>query len=267
MMLSKPTQFLIALSILLISILPSVICAETILFHDLPEALEQEISNDGFSVKNGVPLKAMIDDPNPSSLRKIPLPSEYSMAPSTATSTLSISYIAGGSTDLWGEPCSTFPTQARTVFTAAANVWANILNSSVPIEIKACWATNMGSSSILGYSGGGYIHRDFPGATRASTYYSGSLANSLNGSDLSPTNEDMHITYNSAFNWYYGTDGNTPATQHDLFTVVLHEIAHGLNFSGGMYFSGGTGYWRNYPYPNIYDTFIRDGSGDSLISA
>lgn len=265
--LSKPRQFFFALSILLIIIFPSFIYAETISFQDLPEALEQELSNDGLSVTSGAPLKAMIDDPNPSSLRRIPLPPEYSMDPSTATSTLNISYIAGGSTDKWGEPCSTFPTQARTVFTAAANVWANILNSDVPIQIKACWATNMGSSSILGYSGGGTLHRDFSGATRAGTFYSGSLANSLNGSDLSPTNEDMHITYNSAFDWYYGTDGNTPVAQHDLFSVVLHEIAHGLNFSGGMYVSGSTGYWYNYPYPNIYDTFMRDGSGNSLISA
>ncbi len=74
----------------------------------------------------------------------------------------------------------------------------------------------------------------------------------------------MYITYNSNFSWYYGTDGNPPSAQVDLMSVVLHEIAHGLNFSGSMAYSGGMGNWGygdSPAYPNIYDTFMRDGSG------
>jgi hypothetical protein len=83
---------------------------------------------------------------------------------------------------------------------------------------------------------------------------------------LVPSNFDMHITYNTNFTWYYGTDGNTPVFQYDLMTVVLHEICHGLNFSGTMSYSsysGGIGYWGTYP--NIYDVFMKDGSGTQLI--
>ena len=72
----------------------------------------------------------------------------------------------------------------------------------------------------------------------------------------------------AVFSWYYGTDGNTPSTQMDLMTVVLHEIAHGLNFSGSMSYSRGLGNWGygDLPaYPDIYDTFMRDGSGNLLI--
>jgi len=76
----------------------------------------------------------------------------------------------------------------------------------------------------------------------------------------------MHITYNSLFDWYYGTDGNTPSNQYDLMTVVLHEICHGLNFSGTMRYSSGSGNWGGGTgYPNIYDYFMRDGSGTQLI--
>ena len=130
-----------------------------------------------------------------------------------------------------------------------------------PITINACWASLSGGT--LGYSGGGPLHGNFTGATRSNTWYSGSLANALNGSDLSPSSYDMNITYNTNFSWYYGTDGNTPASQYDLMTVVLHEICHGLNFSGSMRYSGGVGYWGTYP--NIYDVFMRDGSGTELI--
>ena len=108
------------------------------------------------------------------------------------------------------------------------------------ITIQACWA-DLGSSTTLGYSGGGSLYRDFTGAPRANTWYGASLANALSGSDLEPGVFDMHITYNQNFAWYYGTDGNTPLGQYDLMTVVLHEIAHGLNFSGSMQYSGGIG--------------------------
>ena len=81
------------------------------------------------------------------------------------------------------------------------------------------------------------------------------------------TNFDMHITYNLNFSWYYGTGGGTPAGLYDLMSVALHEIAHGLGFSGTMDYSGGVGSWGyGTGYPNIYDTFMRDGSGNQLIS-
>ncbi|MEE4240887.1 MAG: PPC domain-containing protein [Desulfopila sp.] len=262
----KSIAQMVVAAALLFGLVSNATGSEDSLLKGLPDSLEPQLSADQLTVINGVPLKAVINDPNPSKLRRVPLPPEYSSDPSEATSSFTITYIAAGGTDKWGEPCSTFPASARAVFTAAADVWANILQSNVPITIRACWATNMGSSSILGYSGGGSLHRDFSGAPRPNTWYSASLANSLRGIDLDPANEDMHITYNSQFNWYYGTDAFPPSTQHDLFTVVLHEIAHGLNFSGGMTVSGTTGYWTSYPYPNIYDTFIRDNSGNSIIS-
>jgi len=49
-------------------------------------------------------------------------------------------------------------------------------------------------------------------------------------------------------------------------TVVLHEITHGLNFSGTMAYLGGAGYWGVDGYPDVYDIFMRDGSGNSLIN-
>jgi hypothetical protein len=125
----------------------------------------------------------------------------------------------------------------------------------------------LGASIILGYSGGGPLHRDFPAAPRANTWYASSLANALNGSDLNPSAFDIHITYNQNYDWYYGVDGNPPDDQTDLMTVVLHEICHGLNFSGSMTYAYGIGSWGyGTEYPNIYDVFMKDGSGNLLTS-
>ncbi len=237
---------------------------------NLAASIQPQVSVDGKTIFNGMPIKAMVNDPNPpTGLRKIALPENFSTDPSTATSSFSITYIAAGGADPWGQSCSTFPAEARTVFDAAANVWANILQSTVPITISACWSS-LSSSTTLGYSGGGPLHYDFPGATRANTWFGGALANALTGADLSTDHYDMYITYNSNFSWYYGIDGNPPSSQHDLFSVVLHEIAHGLNFSGSMQVASGVGSWGygfGTPLPNIYDTLMRDAAGNVLISA
>jgi hypothetical protein len=233
----------------------------------LPTPLVSQLTADGKTLRHGVPLKAVVVDPDPAApRRKIPAPAGLTTVPEAATASFSITYIPSGETDLWGESCYTFPENAKAAFNAAAGIWANTVSSGVPITIRACWA-DLASSTTLGYSGGGSLYRDFTGVPRASTWYAVSLANALHGSDLEPGAFDMHITYNQNFAWYYGTDGNTPTGQYDLMTVVLHEIAHGLNFSGSMRYAGGTGSWGyDTGYPNIYDVFMRDGSGTELVN-
>jgi hypothetical protein len=214
----------------------------------LPDPVPARVSADGLTIEQGVAPRVLVADPNPPSAPlRVPPPVRATVmtpegeVPQAATASFTIDYIANGGADLWSEPCYTFPESAKASFNAAAAIWADLLQSSVPIAIRACWASFSGST--LGYSGGGYLYRDFPGAPLAGTYYSASLANALSGSDRDSTTYDMHITYNGSFSWYYGVDGNTPSGQHDLMSVVLHEIAHGLNFSGSMRYAVGNGSW------------------------
>lgn len=252
--------------------LPGALMAETAFDPEtaqiyLPAPLTPQLTADGKTLRHGVPLKAVVADPDPAvPRRKIPAPAGLTAAPEAATASFSITYVPDGGTDPWGELCYTFPEDAKAAFNAAADIWANTVSSGVPITINACWA-DLGSSTTLGYSGGGHLEIDFTGAPRANTWYAVSLANALHGSDIEPGAFDMHITYNRNFTWYYGTDGNTPTGQYDLMTVVLHEIAHGLNFSGSMQYSGNSGSWGyGTGYPNIYDVFMRNGSGTELIN-
>lgn len=233
----------------------------------LMAAAPPTVSEDGLSVANGVTPLVVVADPNPE-MRDMRVPQEQWVKDAIAgttkgAATFTITYIPAGGKDNWNEPCYEFPAAAKTAFNAAAAIWASKLQSSVPITIRACWA-NLGSSSILGYSGGAYIHRNFTGAPQANTWYESSLANSLNGSDLGPAYFDDHITYNSNFSWYYGTDGNTPSGKYDLVTVAAHEIAHGLNFSGSANVSGSYGYWGYSGYPYIYDKFMESSGGTKL---
>ena len=84
----------------------------------------------------------------------------------------------------------------------------------------------------MGYSGGGSYFINVNNSPDPGVVYQSALANSIAGEDLSPNGYDMHITYNSGFSWYYGTDANPPVDEYDLVTVSAHEIAHGLHFTG-----------------------------------
>lgn len=236
----------------------------------VPESQPRIMSADGLVLKHATLPVILIADPElPADSTHIPPPSRASLyeLPQAATASFVIDYIPAGSADLWNEACHTFPETAKAAFNAAASIWANSLQSPVPITIKACWA-DLGSSSTLGYSGSGSVHHDFPGAPYANTWFSASLANSRAGYDLDANDHDMHITYNKNFSWYYGTDGNTPSGQYDLMSVVLHEIAHGLNFSGSASVSGGRGTWGwGTNIPVIYDRFAYSGSGVPLLNA
>ena len=235
-----------------------------------PPALEPSLSADGLTLYNGVAPLVVVVDPNPA-MQGIQVPTEPAVAaaiadPDATSAAFSFTYVAAGGTDPWGKTCQDFPAAAETAFNAAAAIWTSTIQSSVPITISACWS-NLGSSSILGYSGGAPLRRDFTGAPKPNTWYEGSLANALHGSDLDPSAYDDYITYNSGFSWYFGTDGHPTAGTYDLVTVAAHEIAHGLNFSGSADYSGGMGsYGYDTGYPNVYDTFIESVGGAKLTS-
>lgn len=240
----------------------------------IPQPLPAKLSADGKTLMNGSQPLVVVFDPNISqNPLKIPAAINLMTAAQTASATFTIDYVTSGGTDILGANCYTFPEEAKAAFEAAASIWGNIIKSDVPVTIRACWS-DFGESSTLGYSGAGNMVRDFAAAPRSETWYSVSLANALAGKDLDTENPDMHITYNRNFTWYYGVDGNPPSDQMDLLTVVLHEIAHGLNFSGTASYDStsqeGSGFWEPAEgeggFPNIYDVFVKDGAGKDIVS-
>jgi hypothetical protein len=147
---------------------------------ELP-VLAPYFSDDGLGLYNAVPLLIVMADINPARQGiKIPSPlAEYALAnPDAASATFSISYIAAGDEDLWGQVCAAFPVEAQAAFNAAAAIWASTIQSSVPITVKVCWA-DLGSPFTLGYSGGQPLYGNFSGAPLANTCYDGALENVL----------------------------------------------------------------------------------------
>jgi hypothetical protein len=163
-----------------------------------------------------------------------------------------------------------FPDSARAAFQYAVDIWQSLLVSPVPIRIRARWV-NLGNN-VLGSAGPTSYVTGFPGMTKFSTSYPVALAEKLARRELNGSTPDIVASFNSGFNWYYGTDGPTRGTggREDLVTTVLHEIGHGLGFVSSFFGDSGQrlAVWgddANFGFPFIFDQFIENNAGQQLI--
>jgi hypothetical protein len=177
-------------------------------------------------------------------------------------------------TPVGGNPGTTVGKQALNVYQFAADIWGAVLQSDVTIvnnatfEPLSCDAT----SGVLGSSGTTYIfYFDDsstlpPGAVR-NTWYHSALFDALTHEDGVPGEADIQSQFNGALGtpgclegsrWYFGLDGKTPAGSINFLNVVLHEMAHGLGFSGFNSLTTGSPYVGDdgVARPDIYSTFV-----------
>ena len=213
-------------------------------------------------------------------------PASYTARDSVKTATIIIDYLPAGSTDVAGSPCYAWPAEAKTAFRYAADVWETLVRSDVPIRIETCW-TEFDEEGVLGYGGVMSWYGGPPslsGYQVSPTVYPVSLVNAFTKSDVNDNDNtdsngdgadadsEMFVAYSREFDWYFGTDGNTPEGQVDFASVVLHEICHGLGFTGrGAVDMNGTGYLgflssEGKIVPGVYDAYAKNGQGQSLFS-
>lgn len=174
-------------------------------------------------------------------------------------------------TPVGGNPGVTRGEQARIVFQFAADLWGAVLKSDVPITVSASFArlSCTATSGVLGSAGTNYIFGfDDPAPTGAlaNTWYHSALFDALAGEDAAPGEADIRARFNGALgstgclegsSWYFGLDGEQPAGTIDFLNVVLHEMSHGLGFSG---FGSLTTGQPLAGYPDIYTTFVFDNT-------
>ncbi len=169
----------------------------------------------------------------------------------------------------WSASCQTPPAEAVTALDYAAGLWGTWISSTVPIEVRACWKSDLGSGVLGTGMPAGYI-RNFPHAPQVNTAYPRALANALSGSDLHPELGDIRLEFNANLTWSFAT--TTSGGGNDFVAVALHELAHGLGFIGNLYVSHNTGFCGDgpfgslYPCPTIYDRFAVDSDNIALFS-
>jgi hypothetical protein len=156
-----------------------------------------------------------------------------------------------------------FPEEAKEAFYYAVSIWEGLVSSPLPIHIEAHWQNLEGG--ILAKGNPAIFFNNFSGAPISNVYYPVALAEKLSGKELNAGAPDVICRFSSRFKWYFGTDGNTPSTHYDFVSSALHEITHGLGFSGFLNESEGKGYFNNNNgLPSIYDYFLFNNDGQQI---
>ena len=178
-----------------------------------------------------------------------------------------------------GNTGTTVGLQRLNVYQAVAANWGAQLTSTQTIKVYATWEalTCTATSAVLGSAGAWDVIRDFPGAPFTDTWYSVALANKLSGVDQTPGDpaatdirDVLGVDIVARFNvnlgsatcltgapFYLGLDNNHGALI-DFYTVLLHELGHGLGFQA--FTSGQTGARLSdgAPHPAMWERFMLD---------
>ena len=143
--------------------------------------------------------------------------------PANQTATLEVAYSGG------------FPDDAQAAFQRAVDIWETHISSPVTIRIQANWQSL--EPNVLGGAGPYTVFL----SEGENTIYGAPLADALSGTDQSPEEPDIFAQFNSSrTDWHFG-EGDAPPGTIDFTSVVLHEIAHGLNYIDFFNYNSGTG--------------------------
>lgn len=149
--------------------------------------------------------------------------------------------------------------QAQQAFQRAVDIWASLLTSSVPIRIEARWRSL--GTGVLGSANYTYAYANFKGAQKLDVFYPVAIAEKITGREMNEGQADIFANFSSTFTWHFNPDTPPAPGTYDLTTVVLHEIGHGLGFSGTTTVSGQTG---SFGLPNLAN--VRRRSATSRVT-
>lgn len=161
-----------------------------------------------------------------------------------------------------------FSNEAQQAFQYAVDIWNNMIYSPVPIRMQANWSSL--ATGVLGSCGPTNYYKNFNSTQKWNCYYPVAVVEKMLGEEVNGVDQyDLTADFNKDFsNWYFGIDGKTPPQQYDFVSTVLHELAHGLGFTGLFYSANAKGGYSygNDLLPGIFDQFVTDKSGKKLIN-
>ena len=154
------------------------------------------------------------------------------------------------------------PSAPKKAIEGAVAAWSENYSSKIPVSIDVYWQDEK-DSTLLGSARPGFHFNSFPGAPSKDLWYPSALANELSGRDLDPNQSEILLKLNSSVFWHFDLDSPPSRQSYDLFTVVLHEIAHGLGLFSNVEFDriSSTG---SVPQPTPFDALVQLPNGKAL---
>lgn len=148
------------------------------------------------------------------------------------------------------------PLGVRTSLELAAKHWGDRFISNVNIRICINWE-DLGEDTLGYTTNPTFVLGTESESLRDDSYYQPALAASLVGDDvIDSTSPHVSMTLNAASPWHMSTSSGAPSDKYDLPTIALHELTHGLFFSGSLQKIGSNGAEFEDDIPSRFDEFI-----------
>ena len=161
-----------------------------------------------------------------------------------------------------------FPPQAKTAFDYAVEIWESILESPVPIHVSVNWSSSLGTNTLASCGPETY-YTNFKNAPFENRFYAVAIAEKIAGEELNGmSRNDITANFSSNIkNWYYGTDGKTPDDKYDFVSVALHELTHGLGFTGFFFIQNDLGAYayNEFGDASSFDILVEQFAGNKLV--
>lgn len=162
------------------------------------------------------------------------------------------------------------PSSVKTILEKTTKQISQFIKTTIPINAVVEWVPIESGNGNLESVEASCIPTlwipNFTNAPQKNVLYPITLAEKLSGIELNKsTDPDIEIQINSNLPWYLKDDSKTDSTEIDLYTILLHELCHGLGFKTAFGVSNGTGvYLGSGGIPTIFDTFLADKNGKFL---
>lgn len=151
--------------------------------------------------------------------------------------------------ELPGDNCNVneWTATRRAALESAAQRLSDVLRSTVPIRVRACWRDYGADSNTLASAAPTGFFRGFPASPRRNTFYSRPAVSRQSGTAIcrlaggSCNEPDLTVTFNTRIDdpsrpanqrWHYNASDTATVNGFDFVTVAMHEIVHGLGFLG-----------------------------------
>lgn len=161
------------------------------------------------------------------------------------------------------------PSEVRIPVEFSIRKWADEFESNIRLRICFAWGPidgkTLGATTTpyftkgRGRTGG---HKNL----KLDVLYNPSLASALEDEDMIPGDRyHIHMLLNRAIRWHFDTSRRAPSKKYDLATTVLHELTHGLFFSGTVNIRNITEASYTNKLPGRFDQFMKVGENIGVV--
>ncbi len=154
------------------------------------------------------------------------------------------------------------PDSIKSCIQNATKVWSKYIFSNQPIKMKVLWSDLSGN--VRGYCIANELFIGLEGLPIQDALYPVALAEKILNRNLNSDEPDILCVLDKDANWNI-KDRQPEADELDLLTVVIHEITHGLGYTGNLTMKDGK--MTLLELPLVFDKYIMYADTLSVLDA